>query len=306
MSTWKKVMAYLVIAGLALGSAVIYELFIFPNQFAPSGIYGICTMIQHVTGLNMGYLSFLFNLPLAIAVFFKVSRSLAIRAMTYVACFSTALVLLDFVDLSFLAYDTENGTSVILGPLAASLVNGSFYAMLLRAGTYTGGTDFAASLIHLRRPDFNFFYVTFGLNAVVAIISFFVYDYKPEPVLLCILYSFITSTVTDRLNKSGRSAVRFEIITGHPEEISREIIHELHHSATLLPGRGMFRGQPTSILICIVNKTQAARLSAIVRSYPHTFAVSSQVGEVMGNFKRIDNQGNPERELLDLGDGTGI
>ena len=306
MSTWKKVMAYIVIAGLALLSAVIYTLFIFPNQFAPSGINGICTMIQYLTGLNMGYMSFLLNLPLALAVYLKVSKSLAIRAMTYVACFSAALVLLEYVDLSALAYATENGTSAILAPLAASVINGSFYALLLRAGTYTGGTDFVASLIHLRRPDFNFFYVTFGLNAVVALISFFVYDYSLEPVILCILYSFLTSMVTDRLNKSGRSAVRFEIITGHPEEISRDIIQQLRHSATLIPGRGMFRGQPISILICIVNKTQTARLAAIIRSYPHTFAVSSQVSEVMGNFKRFDNQGNQERELLDTGDGTGI
>ena len=46
MHTMKKRWTYLVIALVALVASVNYELFIFPNQFAPSGVNGICTMIQ--------------------------------------------------------------------------------------------------------------------------------------------------------------------------------------------------------------------------------------------------------------------
>ena len=56
----------------------------------------------------------------------------------------------------------------------------------------------------------------------------------------------------------------------------------------------------------MVNKTQSAQLSAIIRQMPGTFAVMSQVSEVMGNFKHFDSHGNHERELLDVGEGTGI
>ena len=141
---------------------------------------------------------------------------------------------------------------------------------------------------------------------MVAILSFFVYGYKIEPVLLCILYSFASSSVMDRSNKSGRSAIRFEIITDHPEELSKAIVEQLHHSATLVPAKGIYRGKDTNVLICVVNKTQTARLSAIIRSIPGTFAVISQVSEVMGNFKHIDSRGNHEVSILDKGDGTGI
>ena len=57
MKTAKKVWTYLVIAIVALVAAVNYELFVFSNQFAPSGLNGICTMIQHITGISVGYLS---------------------------------------------------------------------------------------------------------------------------------------------------------------------------------------------------------------------------------------------------------
>ena len=172
----------------------------------------------------------------------------------------------------------------------------------MKASSNSGGTDFSAALIHKKRPDLNFFYILFALNCVVAVISYFVYEYKIEPVLMCIMYAFTSSTVTDKLTKSGRSAIRFEIITDHPEEISHAIIHQLHHSATLVPAKGMYLGKEKSILICVVNKSQIAALSRIVRSFPHTFAVMSQVGEVMGNFLHLDNQGKEHVTLLDQGD----
>jgi len=68
----------------------------------------------------------------------------------------------------------------------------------------------------------------------------------------------------------------------------------------------MYRGKETNILICVVNKTQSAALTTLLRGYPGTFAVSSQVSEVVGNFKRLDNRGNLTPDLLDRGDGTGI
>lgn len=289
---------------MACINALNYKLFVFPNQFAPSGLNGLCTMFQYVTKLNMGYLNLVLNLPLAIAVYFKVSKSLALRSMTYVLSFSGMLVLFDYVDFSAFAYSTASST--ILGPLVAGIIYGSISSVLLKAGAYAGGTDFIASLIHKSRPDFNFFYTVFSLNVVVACVSYFVYDFQIEPVLMCILYSFTTSTLIDRSNKSGRSAVRFEIITDHPEELSKAIIETLHHSATMIPGKGIYKGKETNLLICVVNKPQAATMTAIIHSIPGTFAVCSQVSEVMGNFKRLDNRNNRELQLLDKGDGNGI
>ena len=304
MNRRKKVLTYLVIIAMAFVNALNYKLFVFPNQFAPSGLNGLCTMFQYVTKLNMGYLNLLLNLPLAIAVYFKVSKSLALRSMTYVLSFSVALVLFDYVDFSAFAYSTTSST--ILGPLIAGIIYGTIGSVLLKAGAYAGGTDFIASLIHKSRPDFNFFYVVFALNAVVACISYFVYNFQIEPVLMCILYSFTTSTLIDRSNKSGRSAIRFEIITDHPDELSRAIIEQLHHSATMIPGKGIYKGKETNMLICVVNKPQATTMMNIIRSIPGTFAVCSQVSEVMGNFKRLDNRGKRELQLLDKGDGNGL
>ena len=298
----RKVLTYFAISMVAIISAINYELFVFPNKFAPAGLNGICTMIQYITGISVGYMALAINIPLAIITYLKVSKSLALRSMTYVAVSSIAMVVLDGMDLSRFAYSTDTGTSAILGPLVAGIIFGSAYSLLVQGSSNSGGTDFIAAIIHKYRPDMNIFWLIFGLNIVVAVSSYFVYDFQIEPVLLCILYCYTSSTITDRLTKSGRSAVRFEIITDYPDEISQKIIQKLHHSATLIPGKGMYLGKEVSILICVVNKSQMAKLADIVRSYPHTFAVMSNVSEVMGNFKKIDREGHVEVDLLDHGD----
>lgn len=306
MKTYKKVLTYGVIVCIALMNALNYELFIFPNRFAPAGLNGLCTMIQYVYGISIGYLSLLINIPLAILVYFQVSKPLAIRSMVYVVTFSVVTVLLNYVDLSALAYSTDNGTSRILGPLVAGIIYGWCYSMLVRASAYTGGTDFIAAIIHKFHPEKSIFWLIFLMNVMVACVSFFVYDYQFEPVILCILYAFMSSTVSDKLIKGGRAAIRFEIITDYPDEISKAIITQLHHSATLIPGRGMYLDREVNVLMCVVNKSQIANLSSIIRQYPNTFAIIDPVSEVMGNFQKIDNKGKPEVQLLDGADGKAV
>ena len=303
MQTVKKVWTYLVIAFVALVASVNYELFIFPNQFAPSGLNGICTMIQYVTGISVGYLSLLVNVPLALWCYIEVSKPIALRSMVYVVTFSIGLLILDHVNLSAFAYVTENGTSKILGPLVAGVIQGYVYSILVKASAYTGGTDFISAVIHKRKPNKPFFGMSFAINSVIAASSYFVYGYQMEPVILCILYSFMTTTVGDRLMKSGRQAMSFEIITDYPNEISRELIDTLHHTTTLIPAKGMYSGRETSVLICVVNKTQAATVTRIVRSYPHTFAIVNPVSEILGNFKHLSSEGKEVKEVLDAGDG---
>ena len=304
--TMRKVFTYAIILLLAFGNAVSYHLFVFPNRFAPSGLNGLCTIIQELFGLNVGYLSLIINIPLALVVFRLVNRKLAFRSMVYVLVFSAMLVVLEKVDLSNFAYSTDNGTSTILGPLVAGIISGFVYGILVKCSAYTGGMDYVASLVRIKRPDLNFFYVTFVINVAVAFISYFVYGYQIEPVLLCILYSFMSSTVSDNMLKSGRSAIRFEIITDTPEELSQAIIEKLHRSATLIPAKGMYSGQEKNILICVINKSQIATLSKIIRNHPNSFAIMSSVNEVMGNFKKLNTESKENKDFLDSGESSAV
>ena len=295
----KKFLTYLMIILMAFLGAMNYQLFVFPNSFAPAGLNGICTMIQHLSGLSIGYLNLLINIPLALAVFVLVSKPQALRSMAYTLAFSVFTLILEQVDLSSFAYDTANGSSTILGPVVAGIITGFASGILFRGGANTGGTDFVASLIHKKNPQVNFFWVIFALNISVAGLSYFVYGFQMEPVLLCILYSFASSTVRDRMSQNSRSAVRFEIVTEDPQKLSDAIIRSLHHSSTMIPAKGMYSGRDTNVLICVVNKSQVAELLSIVKAHPSSFVIMSHVAQVIGNFKKLDSRGKEQTSMID-------
>ena len=102
--------------------------------------------------------------------------------------------------------------------------------------------------------------------------------------------------------KAGKSAIKFEIVTHAPAALSSEILRKLGHGVTLLDGRGMYSGKETNILLCVVNKTQAAAVCSIVHRYPHTFAIVDPVSEILGNFKHLNSSGKEVPEVLDAGD----
>lgn len=270
---------------MALLLALSYHILIFPNEFAPAGLPGFATMLQYLFGFKVGYLTFIINIPLVIAVYFAIGREFAVHSAIFAVFFSGALLALDYVDLSRIVYDTAN--SALLAPVAGGVVSGFCYGVVMKRNGSTGGTDLVAALIQHRYPEFNLLWVIFTINAVVAATSYFVYGFKLEPVILCLVYCFLSSKVSDIMLKGFKEAVKFEIITDRPEELSGALMGSLHHGVTCIPAIGGFTHHNKTLLICVVNKRQIVQFQRIMQRFPGSFAYLTSVKETMGNFKRL-------------------
>lgn len=268
----------------ALGMAFSYKLFIFPNQFAPAGVGGIATMVQHVFKFNAGYLNLLINLPILAIAWKLVNREFVIKTFFFTLCFSGGLMVLDLFDFSKFIYQTENGTSKILAPVAAAAVNGALYGFCLRCHGSSGGTDVVSFCIRHYHPEYNVTWITFTINAIIAGTSYFVYGYKFEPVICCIVYCFVVTMMGNKVLQGSKSALKFEIITQHPKELSDDLMKNLNRGVTLLSAEGGYTHQQKSLVICIVNKHQIADIQAIISKYPGSFAYITSVSETLGNF----------------------
>ena len=295
----KKIVSYIMVVLIALMMALNYQLFVFPNRFAPAGLNGIFTMIQHILGFKLSYTSIIINVPLALIVYFTISKPFAMRSLVYNLCFSGFLMVFDAIDISAFVYSTT--VSTLLGPAVAGLITGFGGYYMHRVGACYGGTEFVAKLIHKKNPSVNFFSIIFGLNVSVAVASYFVYDFQIEPVLLCIIYSYFSSSVRDNQNRKHNSALRCEIITSDPEPLKREIIETLHHSATEIIGKGVYSGQEKTVLVCVLNPAQLTEMTRILAKYPGSFVSVGQVNAVLGNFKRLDSNSKPEKQIYDTG-----
>jgi len=119
------------------------------------------------------------------------------------------------------------------------------------------------------------------------VLSFFVYGCQFEPVILCLIYCYLSSSISDTILKGGKSAMKFEVVTRQPEELSRQLMQQLRHGVTVLQAEGMYSETPRSLLICVVNRHQVVRFQEILARFPDTFACVSSVNETWGNFKHV-------------------
>lgn len=290
----KAVFDYIIIVLLATVLALSYVLFIVPNHFAPAGINGIGTMIQYKMGFSIGYFSLLVNVPLCLFAYLRIDKTFGVRSLVF--CFAYSLFYLLFQRLSFLttfSYDA-GGTDTIFPCLVAGMISGFVYGLCFRRTASTGGTDIIAKYVNKRNPLLDFFWVTFALNAAVALASYFVYAeeidgvmrYDYRPVCLCIFYSFMSSFVGSKIISGAKEAYRFTVFTTHADEISAEILQKLRHSGTRLSGVGIYSGEERQVIVSVVNKHQIVDFENIIKKYDHTFAEVERVHETIGFFNK--------------------
>ena len=294
-----KITDYAIIAAMAVLMALNYDLFVVRNKFAPSGLNGVATMIDYLTGgkLNLAYMSLVINVPLCVLAYFFAEKDFALKTLAYCLIYSGVYLLLSKTNvLNGFRYDAK-GADTIYPVLISGVISGFAYGFAFRRNGSTGGTDVISKFVNKKSPYLNFFWVLFALNATVAIASYFVYtdvdlatgaairNYKP--VCMCILYCFISSFMANRSLQGVKSAYKFLIITKHAAEIDEEIVAKLKHSATKLIGTGVYSNTERDVIICVVSKHQIVDFENIIKKYPDTFAFVETVNETIGNFKKV-------------------
>ena len=210
--------------------------------------------------------------------------------MVFILVYSFAYLFLQKLGLEQFKYDAQGHDTIF--PVIISGVLSSFVCgICFKNEASSGGTETISKYISKVKPDFNFFIVTFIINACVAFASLFVYsnngvlNYKP--VALCISYCFITYFVGNIIIKGTKNAYKFTVITTQPDKIIDEITKNLKHSATKVLVQGGYTNENKTMLLCVVNKHQLNDFKQIINKYPCTFAFSETVNETYGNFKRI-------------------
>ncbi|MBQ2274065.1 MAG: YitT family protein [Clostridia bacterium] len=286
----KILVEYAIIIAMALLQSVNYHFFIIENNFAPAGLNGVLTMLQYKTGISLSYTTLIVCMPLCVLLFFFVSRKYAVRSAVFTLVNSFSYLYLQYLGLDSFKYDA-GGHDTVFPAIISGVLAGVISGLCFANHSASGGMEMVSKYISKLKPNTNFFVVSFVLNAIVAIVSLFVYsdkgflDYKP--VALCITYCFVSSAVGNYILKGSKTAYKFTIITTHADEISKDIMHVLRHGATKISATGAYTGTEKNVLICVVNKHQLTDFKKIVDKYDETFSFYELVNETYGNFKHV-------------------
>ena len=270
----------LIITLCSLLSAFAMHVFVLQASFAPSGVEGIATMLQKVTGLSAGYYSMIFNVPLLLFAWFKLNKKYVVYTLLFTVISSVGMILMDALDVPVY----RAGQHIWIPAVVSGVLMGFRTGMIIRMGGSTGGLDIVGCLIQKGKPYLEVETPISILSYIVIGCSFFVYR-DVNSILLSMLQLFVFTQAMGKVLHSTRSAVEAKIITNDPEQFKEDILLKLKHSATVLQGSGMFSGEKKYMIITIINVRQMNELTKIVRKYPGTFVYFGTANTVLGNFR---------------------
>lgn len=275
--------ALLLVIG-ALIYSVGAQCFVVPANIAPGGAVGIALMLNYVTGLPVGSMTLMVNLPLLVLAWFYLSKKFALR--TAAACAICSLVL-DMVIAPFCPVYVGDR---LLCSLYGGILVGVGMALIFISGSTTGGSDIAGYLLQKKYPHVSIGRALMMIDGVILFLSIFVFG-NVDAGLFGLVCLYAQTKVIDTIIYGSDAGTQASIITRHPEAISRRVIEEPDRSATIIPGKGAYSGQDTTIVLCTVRKSEFSRLKRIIgETDEDAFVMVTETTEVFGlGFKDFSN-----------------
>lgn len=273
---------------LLVMGALIYSVgaqcFVVPANIAPGGAVGIALMLNYVTGLPVGSMTLMVNLPLLVLAWFYLSKKFALR--TAAACAVCSLVL----DMVIAPLCPVYVGDRLLCSLYGGILVGVGMALIFISGSTTGGSDIAGYLLQKKYPHVSIGRALMMIDGVILFLSIFVFG-NVDAGLFGLVCLYAQTKVIDTIIYGSDAGTQASIITRHPEAISRRVIEELDRSATIIPGKGAYSGQDTTIVLCTVRKSEFSRLKRIIgETDEDAFVMVTETTEVFGlGFKDFSN-----------------
>lgn len=266
----------------AVVQALCMVLFLVPGQIAAGGVSGTAQIINHYSGLPIGTMILIGNIPLFIAGWkFLGGRRFLMRTIFTVVAYS---ILLDGLTPFF----PKEGLTrdPFLNALYGGIIGGIGMGLVMRAQGTSGGTDILARFFFQRYaiPVSQSYMMT---DAVIALTAGLVFSWQ---LALYSVVSLYVSGLAAELTMEGSSVVRAAtIITDKPQEVAQKIMSDLQRGVTSWQGTGMYSGNAKQILLCVVSRSEISQVKAIVHEAdPNAFVVIGQVNEVLGEgFKPL-------------------
>ncbi len=264
----------------SLMSAFGLHYFVYSAAFAPSGIDGVATMLRELTGINAGYFSLAFNLPLLVVAWFLLRRRYVVYTLLFTLLSSGFLLLFEWISVPIY----EGAADGLVAAAFSGVILGVRTGIMLRIGASTGGVDIAAGMIQIKRPYLNVERIITVICYGIILLSFFVYR-DVTSILLSFIQMFIFDRFAAAMLRDSRGAVEVTIITKEPEIIRDEIIYELKHGATAVESRGMYTDGESHIILSVINLRQIPAFLEIIKRHPGTFTYYNELMGVNGNFR---------------------
>lgn len=271
----KTVFDYIVIFLGAALFAVSFNLFIKHAQIAVGGITGISMVINYFfPKLSMGLLTLLVNIPFLILGLRRIGGPFMTK--TVFASVSLSLVMQLTEWLPALTDDA------LLCSIYGGIGTGAGLGLVFIRNGSTAGSDIVGLVLKQKYTGIPLGKLVLAADTVIVLCASFAFG-SINSILYAIIKMYVASIATDGVIYGFTTDKLAYIITEKAETISKLVISELHHGATILTGEGAFTNMPRKMILCAINPNQIGLLKEIVRENDDgAFVIVTNTHEVLG------------------------
>ena len=268
---------YLIIAIGSVIYAVGFQFFLYPNNITSGGVVGTSMIINQLTGLPVGVMTILLNIPLFIIAWRHFGLEFMIGSLVGMGLSS---VLVDV----FAGFDLIITDDPMLAAVIGGVVKGTSLGMIYYVGGTTGGLDIVVKILRQKLASVNFGTIMLALDTIIIAVYAMVLG-RYESAMYSLIAMYVTTKVVDLVLYGIDNACLCYIISNSTEEITKEIVSgPLHRGVTLLEGRGAYSGAHRDVMMCVIKRQQIGQLKHLVRNVDEkAFFIVTNAKNVFGN-----------------------
>ena len=260
----------LIIAGAFIAAFAVEE-FLVPNTILDGGVVGVSIMVNALTRIPLGVLTYIINLPFLIFGSFKLGKSFIFRSATGMLAFSIFVGIFE----KWIEVTQVDLLAVVFG----GVLLGVGVGIVIRSGGCLDGTETVAMILN-KKFKWPVGQTVLIINVVIYTIAGLLFGW--DRAMFSLLTYFIASKVIDIVETGLDKAKAAMIITDESDEIARCIYEKLGRTVTILTGEGLISGKKV-IMYCVLNKFEINELRSIINSIDASaFIAISDVEEIIG------------------------
>ena len=229
-------------------------------------------MINYQTGILLGLLTFLLNIPFVVLGW----RMLGLR---FAGSYLYAMILLS--GFTALLHDVAPVTdNELLSVVFGGILLGIGVGLVIKGGACLDGTELLAMLCSKRLPV-SVGQVILFLNLVIFSVAACLFGI--DRALLSLLTYIIASKLIDMVETGFNEAKQTIIICNDGATIATEIYEKLGRTMTILDAHGLISGKK-DMMYCVITRLELMELRRIVEKYDGSaFITVSDISEIIGD-----------------------
>ncbi len=265
---------YLIILTGMFISSIGINGFIRPAHLLGGGVTGLATMINYITDINVGFLTFLINIPIFVLGFIYLEKDFCITSLINMVLFSVILGVTQDIG------NYINIKDMLLQSAYGGILCGVGVGLTFRAKSSQGGTDIIGAILKTKR-NVAVKNTALAFNIVIVLCGSFLFGMNLA--LYTLISMFLNAQTMAIVKDAFFEEKSVMVFTEKSQEIANDIMTDLVRGVTFFNAEGGYTHEEKKIVYCVALSKEIPKIKEIALKYDKRAFISvNDVNEVRG------------------------